>query len=329
MQKRLRFEYPHSVVGSFWGIVAPILLSFILSLILVIVGQGINADSTDLTTNSVVSLIASVLTELTFLLVAVLIARKYQVSFLDGTGIKQTSPWWVYLIGLVLSICCLFFINPIISCWESLLQLINFDLNDEKALLVTLDNIGNLFLLLFTTALIPAVCEEFLFRGVILNGLRKYGVWTAVLVSATFFSLMHMNLQQIPYTFILGVIIGFVVYYTRNLGLGMLMHFANNALVLIISYVTYATTGSYGENEFVWYLILIGIAGILIMGAIAYFIINFLKKKIFPKINEQEQVYLEQQAILPAKQRKSMWWPAIAVTVICLIIYTLSSFGVL
>ena len=327
MQKRLRFEYPHSVVGSFWGIVAPILLSFILSLILVIVGQGINTDSTDLTTNPVVSLIASVLTELTFLLVAVLIARKYQVSFLDGTGIKQTSPWWVYLLGLALSICCLFLINPIIACWESLLQLINFDLSTE--LPIALDNIGNLFLLLFTTALIPAICEEFLFRGVILNGLRKYGVWTAVLVSATFFSLMHMNLQQIPYTFILGVIIGFVVYYTRNLGLGMLMHFANNALVLIISYITYALTGSYGESEFVWYMVLIGIAGILIMGAIAYFIINFLKKKIFPNVNEQEQVYLDQQAILPAKQRKSMWWPAIAVAVICLIIYTLSSFGVL
>ena len=327
MQKRLRFEYPHSVVGSFWGIVAPILLSFALSLILVIVGQGINVNFDELTTNPVISILVSVLTELTFLLVAVLIARKYQVSFLDGTGIKQTSPWWVYLIGLVLSICCLFFINPIISCWESLLQLINFNLSAE--LPIALDNIGNLFLLLFTTALIPAVCEEFLFRGVILNGLRKYGVWTAVLVSATFFSLMHMNLQQIPYTFILGVIIGFVVYYTRNLGLGMLMHFANNALVLIISYITYAATGSYGENEFVWYMVLIGIAGILIMGAIAYFIINFLKKKIFPKVNEQEQVYLEQQAILPAKQRKSMWWPAIAVAVICLIIYTLSSFGVL
>ena len=294
---------------------------------MVIVGQGINANFDELTTNPVISILVSVLTELTFLLVAVLIARKYQISFLDSTGIKQTSPWWVYLIGLVLSICCLFLINPIISCWESLLQLINFDLSTE--LPIALDNIGNLFLLLFTTALIPAICEEFLFRGVILNGLRKYGVWTAVFVSATFFSLMHMNLQQIPYTFILGVIIGFVVYYTRNLGLGMLMHFANNALVLIISYITYATMGSYGENEFVWYLILIGIAGILIMGAIAYFIINFLKKKIFPKINEQEQVYLEQQAILPAKQRKSMWWPAIAVAVICLIIYTLSSFGVL
>ena len=327
MQKRLRFEYPHSVVGSFWGIVAPIILSLILSIILLIVSAGASLDENSLLSNPVVTIIVSVLTELSFLLVAFLIARKYKVNFLDGTGIKQTSPWWVYLLGIILGVCCLFLLNPIISCWESLLQLINFDIQTD--LPVELNSIGNLFLLLFTTALIPAICEEALFRGVILNGLRKYGVWTAVLISATFFSLMHMNLQQLPYTFMLGLILSFVVYYTRNLGLSMIMHFLNNALVLIVNYITYANTGSYGSNDFVWYMILIGIAGMIIMAGISYLIINYIKKKHFPKIQAQEQPFLDSQQVIPAKQRKSMWLPTILVTGLCLIIYTLSSFGVL
>ena len=52
-------------------------------------------------------------------------------------------------------------------------------------------------LLFISTAIVPAFCEEFLFRGMICNQLRPYGKTVAVVVSAVLFGLMHQNVGQL------------------------------------------------------------------------------------------------------------------------------------
>ena len=66
----------------------------------------------------------------------------------------------------------------------------------------------------FITAVTPAFAEEFLFRGVILGKLRKYGDGFALLISSLMFALMHCNIGQIPFAFIGGVVFGFVTIQT-------------------------------------------------------------------------------------------------------------------
>ena len=79
-------------------------------------------------------------------------------------------------------------------------------------------------------ALVPALSEEFLFRGVILGSLRKFGGGFAVVSSAALFALYHGNFSQGAFTFCGGLIMGFLVLRTGNIWISVLVHFLNNAI---------------------------------------------------------------------------------------------------
>jgi membrane protease YdiL (CAAX protease family) len=89
------------------------------------------------------------------------------------------------------------------------------------------------FLLL---AIFAPVFEEWLCRGMVLRGLlaRMKPVW-AIVVSALFFALIHMNPWQALNAFILGLVMGYVYYKTGSLLLTMLIHFVNNGTAVILS----------------------------------------------------------------------------------------------
>ena len=225
----------------------------------------------------------------------------------------------ILIIAAVLGILCVFLFNPIISLWEQLLSLIGYDISGE--LPMPLDSIGMLILAIFAVALIPAICEEFLYRGLVLNGLRKYGVWVSVLTSALLFSLMHMNLQQLPYTFILGVIFGLIVYYTRNIWLSIIMHFLNNATAILIMYFI-----KNNSTEFVWWHILVALGCVIVACGIIWLVVWLIKKK-DNKATEQDP--LDTQTILPAAQRNKLMLTPILAGVLFLILFSLINFGVI
>lgn len=90
----------------------------------------------------------------------------------------------------------------------------------------------------FRVAVIAPIVEELIFRGIILNGLRKnYRATTAVFISALLFSLFHLNPWQMPATFVLGLLLGWIMIRTRNILLAIIGHSMNNLLVLLT--VTY------------------------------------------------------------------------------------------
>ena len=84
--------------------------------------------------------------------------------------------------------------------------------------------------LFLSTAVVPAICEEILFRGVILNSLIPFGRGTAILASGVLFGLMHGNIMQFFYTTMLGIVVGYIYVRTRSLWLCMLIHFVNNGI---------------------------------------------------------------------------------------------------
>ncbi|SHE78234.1 hypothetical protein SAMN05444274_102382 [Mariniphaga anaerophila] len=86
----------------------------------------------------------------------------------------------------------------------------------------------------FKVAVIAPIIEELIFRGLILHGLRKnYHGITAVIVSALLFSLFHLNPWQMPATFVLGLLLGWLVLRTKSILLAILGHSLNNLMVLL------------------------------------------------------------------------------------------------
>lgn len=92
---------------------------------------------------------------------------------------------------------------------------------------------------IINTAIIPAVCEEFLFRGLILMLLLPYGKKTAIFGSAVMFALMHQNFGQLIYTFGMGIVLALIAIETKSIWGGILLHFFNNLFSVVSSAITY------------------------------------------------------------------------------------------
>ena len=82
-------------------------------------------------------------------------------------------------------------------------------------------------------AVVPAFCEEFLFRGAVLSNLLPFGRGTAILLSALTFALMHQNLAQFLYAFGAGILLGVLYERTGSIWNGVILHLLNNASSLL------------------------------------------------------------------------------------------------
>jgi sodium transport system permease protein len=86
---------------------------------------------------------------------------------------------------------------------------------------------------LLLLAVVPAVCKEVAFRGLILNGLRRrFAPWSAVLLSAFLFAVFHMNVFATAPLFLLGVVLGLLALYSGSLWPGILLHAGCTFLLL-------------------------------------------------------------------------------------------------
>jgi len=87
-------------------------------------------------------------------------------------------------------------------------------------------------------ALVPAICEEFAFRGFILSGLEhQHRTRSAILLSALLFGFLHVLLslfQQLFNATLLGIVLGLLAVRSRSILPGILFHFLNNALAILL-----------------------------------------------------------------------------------------------
>lgn len=80
------------------------------------------------------------------------------------------------------------------------------------------------------------ICEEVLFRGVIQRAYEGLGWKKGIFIAAFLFGMMHLDFQKLIGTFLLGALIGYLVYRTKSLYIGMFAHFCNNSLAVLISF---------------------------------------------------------------------------------------------
>lgn len=127
--------------------------------------------------------------------------------------------------------------------------------------------------------LVP-IAEEFAFRGAVLNALlrwdRTYGKpWLAILLSALLFSLMHFNLSQLPFTFLIGLLLGWICWRTGSLLPGIFMHVINNTIVCFAAMMAEEgepeTLAEYFGSPAVEYLV-VGVSLLFCIGTVVYLI---------------------------------------------------------
>ncbi len=88
--------------------------------------------------------------------------------------------------------------------------------------------IPNKIYLIIAYAVLPAICEEWIFRGILCREYEQGGVLRAVTFSSLFFALLHFELSGLPVYLFSGLILALTLYATRSLFASMLVHFLYN-----------------------------------------------------------------------------------------------------
>lgn len=90
---------------------------------------------------------------------------------------------------------------------------------------------------LFFLALVPALVEEWFFRGFVLSGLRgSLNRWAAILIVALAFGLHHYSAHRLVITTALGVLLGLLVVQYGSIWPAVLAHLAHNAMSLLAAH---------------------------------------------------------------------------------------------
>ena len=101
----------------------------------------------------------------------------------------------------------------------------------------TPDSLFGRIIYAISVAVVPPLVEEFALRGVIMQPLRKYGDWFAILATSAVFAILHGNLVQAPFAFIAGIGIGYAVCITNSIWTGIIIHFCNNFYSVAVDFL--------------------------------------------------------------------------------------------
>ncbi len=127
-----------------------------------------------------------------------------------------------------------------LSWFENWAQEKELQLEELTEYLTSFASIDQFLIGLFVIAVIPAVGEELLFRGLIQNLFAKAfkNAHTAIWFTAFLFGVMHLQFYGVVPRILLGALFGYLYYWSGSLSIAMLGHFINNGLTLILLYLS-------------------------------------------------------------------------------------------
>ena len=100
------------------------------------------------------------------------------------------------------------------------------------------DSFGALLQSLMIGALVPAICEETLFRGFLQNSLaQRLKTGTAIVITGVLFAVLHMNIIEFIPLVVIGIFLGYSAGISGGLLLPMIIHLLNNAAAIFILYI--------------------------------------------------------------------------------------------
>lgn len=111
-------------------------------------------------------------------------------------------------------------------------------MGEQMESFLQMENFGDFAEVFFIMAILPAVCEETLFRGALqpvmkkLTGNKHLGIW----LTAFLFSLLHQQFYTFLSILALGAVLGYIKEWSRSLWVPILMHLVNNGSIVLAIY---------------------------------------------------------------------------------------------
>ena len=228
----------------------------------------------------------------TFVLPPILYAMLVKERPFKSLGFSKSTILWMILgVAMMYTILPL---NSIFTEWnanikfpeslasfEKLMQDLQERATEVMAKFVNVDTIGGLIINLFMIAGLAALGEELLFRSVIQTSLIKIckNAHVGIFIASAIFSLFHMEFYGLLPRLVLGLLMGYMYYYSRSIWIPMAMHFANNGTIVFLYYLNNIgainiDVESFGETN-----IFVLILSIIAMVALFWFTVKLNKKE--------------------------------------------------
>ena len=190
-------------------------------------------------------------------------------------GFRKPNSAWMLLIGVTLMFVSLPLTN-LFGDWnekmnfgsafeslEAMLKQMEDAAGDLTERMLQVDTVWGLLVNLLVIALIPAIGEELTFRGMLQQALHRgcKNAHVAVFLSAFIFSFIHFQFYGFLPRLFLGLILGYLFYYSGSLWTSILMHFVNNGAAVVVAYLehkglTDVDYEHFGATSNVWLLLL-------------------------------------------------------------------------
>ena len=161
----------------------------------------------------------------------------------------------------------------------------NMGLESERMMEMFLTENGSVWIFfanIVVMALIPAVSEEFIYRGAIQQTCAKWfdNHHIAIIVTAAVFSLIHFDLFNFIPRFIMGIVLGYLFYFSGSIWTSVCVHFFNNGVIVVMYYFTgYNSTESIAFDNTILNVILV-ILSLVVSAVLVYVGIRSIKKNV-------------------------------------------------
>lgn len=159
-----------------------------------------------------------------------LMVWRYRLPVRQALGLRPVRPviWLAVILGAPAALIA----NLVLARWSTMLFPIPSAWLEQFARLLTPDDMA-LWELVVLVAILPGICEELAFRGVLLHGLRRrFRPLALCLVVGLVFGLFHFELPRLLPTAMLGVVVSGVRLLTGSIYPAMVWHALNNATAI-------------------------------------------------------------------------------------------------
>lgn len=162
-------------------------------------------------------------------------------------------------LGALLAVLCFFLSNYVGTLWMVFIENIGGSLEENSLLSPT--SIQDLTMLIIVAGLLPGICEEIMFRGMVLGAWEARGGKKALIVTSFLFAALHASVLGFPSQLIAAFILGMLALCSGSIYPGMVFHILYNSLLMIASFFSGSSGGTYASPTL--YESIGGMAGVL------------------------------------------------------------------
>lgn len=243
--------------------------------------SGLSAEPENLAVLRYIQIISHLGLFITSSLVFAFLVGQNPLTYLQGNRQPSSRHLWISAAIMLVAVPLVYYLanlNQALSLPESAkfieewMRRMEDNAGELTRKLLEVSSWQGLLFNIFMIAVIPAMGEEFIFRGALQRILRQWtgSTHVAVLLAAILFSAMHLQFYGFLPRLLLGLLLGYMMVHTGNIWVPVFAHFFNNAAaVLLYSWVQHSGSEfdmeSVGEMPMAWLPALISLGALFFL----------------------------------------------------------------